>query len=207
MVRQFNKDYMKLPCHKKEAISFLIKDIDPSLFNFRVSKDIFIDVISKDKYNLSRDLNLHYKGVSDLLNKLFPLRPKTNCKVCVYIFNEYGIKYCMKCNQVKLLEDFHNHLSNSYGKATYCKKCEYQRIKISQPAVSARYKANKLHRTVHLSNMKEIDKFYEDCPKGFHVDHIIPLQGDIVSGLHVIDNLQYLSAKENISKSNKFIVV
>lgn len=40
----------------------------------------------------------------------------------------------------------------------------------------------------------------------WQVDHVIPLQGKLVSGLHVPHNLRVIPACANRSKSNKFVV-
>lgn len=51
---------------------------------------------------------------------------------------------------------------------------------------------------------EEIIRIYENCPAGYEVDHIVPLQGATVSGLHVPWNLQYLLPSENAAKGNRF---
>lgn len=64
-------------------------------------------------------------------------------------------------------------------------------------------RASKLRRTPLWINLEAVMKFYDLCPSGYHVDHIVPLQGRLVSGLHVLENLQYLPGIENISKGNR----
>lgn len=41
----------------------------------------------------------------------------------------------------------------------------------------------------------------------WHVDHIIPLQGEVVSGLHTPYNLQVIPGADNVRKANKFEAV
>ena len=54
------------------------------------------------------------------------------------------------------------------------------------------------------ADMLEIVDFYSARPEGHHVDHVIPLRGKLVSGLHVPENLQYLPGEMNMRKKNKF---
>ena len=41
----------------------------------------------------------------------------------------------------------------------------------------------------------------------FHVDHIIPILGKLVCGLHVENNLRVIPAKDNIVKGNRYAII
>ena len=62
---------------------------------------------------------------------------------------------------------------------------------------------------MNKAEIAEVQGMYDFCSifPGFEVDHIIPLNGKNVSGLHVLSNLQVLPISENRSKSNKFVVI
>lgn len=95
-------------------------------------------------------------------------------------------------------------------------KKEYRKLNPGKiNAKVAQRKAAKLQQTpkwLTKTQLNEIEAFYilakelqwlsEEL---LHVDHIVPLQGKNVSGLHVPWNLQILPASLNISKGNRCV--
>jgi hypothetical protein len=84
----------------------------------------------------------------------------------------------------------------------------YKQYPAKGAAKTAKYRYTKLKATpiwITKEQLKEIEKIYESCPKGHEVDHIIPIQGKQVRGLHVPWNLQYLPSRLNKRKGNRII--
>ena len=82
-----------------------------------------------------------------------------------------------------------------------------------QRARSSKRRAIERQRLATWANLEAIKAIYRkaiDLTRStgvaHHVDHIYPLAGKLVSGLHVENNLQVLTATENMSKHNTYEV-
>lgn len=80
-------------------------------------------------------------------------------------------------------------------------------------ATAAKRRASLLQQTPQWANLDKIREIYIEAARltketgiQHHVDHVIPLLGKNISGLHVHTNLQILTASENLKKSNKLLI-
>ena len=140
---------------------------------------------------------------------------------------ELELRHCSDCKNLLSFDKFDiSRVGDSTGRHHYCKECRkelnailykkdsvqesHKKSQIKNKAKirerNTRYKIERTQRVPKWVETKEIREFYRNCPKGYHVDHIIPLRGRLVSGLHVLENLQYLTAEENMRKGNRFII-
>jgi len=142
----------------------------------------------------------------------------TDMKICSYCF----------CEKPKI--NFHKNNKNKDGLQSRCKECSTSAVKKWQQDYPDKVniknaiwkKTNKIWltpkaktytrersarrrtQTPKWADRDLILNFYLCCPEKCHVDHIIPLKGKFVSGLHVLNNLQYLPAQENLQKGNRY---
>jgi len=193
--------------NKKYWLDIAFKHCNYTFTSDKITYEAFLDVISKNKYSLS-ELGMSPGGMSHLLKRVFPDRVSINGgdKVCNFLLAKINKKVCSKCYEVLDTTYFHANSSKKTNMNSWCISCDKQYRKDNPEftrASSARYRAAKIQRTM-LFDQQGIEDFYSNCPEGYHVDHIIPLQDTNVCGLHVLSNLQYLSAIDNIIKSNKY---
>jgi hypothetical protein len=142
-----------------------------------------------------------------------------------------GEKKCRRCNTLKAISEFNLSTKKLDGLRNCCRECEssyytenrdrirlkhkahYTKNKESYAARATNRRAAKLKATpkwfseldhIILEEMYAINMLRKDMfGIQYHIDHIVPLQGNNVSGLHYHQNWQILTAQENFKKSNK----
>ena len=76
-----------------------------------------------------------------------------------------------------------------------------RRVKRMRDATPLWFDRDKVKEMEKLRSQYNI-QYPEDAP--WHIDHIIPLQGETVCGLHIHTNMQLLPARVNWLKKNRF---
>lgn len=169
----------------------------------KISANDYLSVISNIQYSLSKELPLTAQSISVLHKKLMPEKPGI-MKSCTYLLFKYGLKQCPNCEHIYELESFYNNKTKTTGKDSFCKSCFCKSVVPARRATEAKKRAELKSMTPSWANIDKIKSIYSKCLEGNHIDHIIPLRGNLVCGLHVENNLQEISATENITKSNSF---
>ena len=142
-------------------------------------------------------------------------------------------KHCHKCDTTKPASDFYKCKGRKDGLQTCCKSCKLSQNKKwydnniehhnnwmkehskknrgMYNARDAKRRAAELQATPSWADHEQIARIYKLRKKVsdktgviHHVDHIVPLQGKDVCGLHVENNLAIIPAKMNLQKSNKY---
>ena len=138
---------------------------------------------------------------------------------CYLNYNVAPLNTCVKCGEPTKTKFCSRSCSASYNnsvkpkrvakpkpakqeKITLSAEEKYRTYRARMNEANARYMSRRKFQTPADENIKALQEFYANCPKGYEVDHIIPISK---GGLHSLSNLQYLPWKENRRKSNKII--
>jgi len=125
------------------------------------------------------------------------------------------MKICRICNETKPLTEFYTRLNNKDGLDTACKVCHRERVAINKKNSARQTNVQIPRRLIPAwltpDDWVAIAGYYytakhltQETGEAHVVDHVLPLRGTHVTGLHVPANLQVLTAKENAQKGYKF---
>ena len=156
-----------------------------------------------NKCKVPKELNLFSKRVRS------PDGFRAICKTCE---TSYAKAY-RQANLDKMTAQQRDYRGANKAKLAAQHKTYAQSNKDKVNAKAGAYRASKLNATpewltdTHKAHMKRTYALSDMMTKAtgvpYHVDHIVPLNGENVCGLHVPWNLQALRADLNMIKSNK----
>jgi len=130
-----------------------------------------------------------------------------------FLLLEFGFKRCAVCADILNVDSFCKNMSEAIGYSSKCRDCTSEQRKLIAPeinALTAKRRATKKHAKPQWLSREQEQKmlsYYSEARKksketgiDYQVDHIVPLQGKNVCGLHVPWNLQVITADDNRRK-------
>ena len=179
-------------------------------FCYKCQQDKSLDVFGKNK-SKKDGLSTECKPCKRLQDKQYYVENADSVKATVA---EYKVKNPEKISQIKkewYLENKPKTRAAAKKWKAANKEKHYESLKkyrINNPGkrnfFTAKYRSAKLQATPLWFEKEQIRILYKKAKDwGFAVDHIVPLKGKIVCGLHCWANLQLLDSSINSSKSNK----
>ncbi len=152
---------------------------------------------------------IKFSKYKDQIKDLIDGKPKWCRKCCTYIKKRAYDKALKKCmdNQKREASEVVDTKRLKKARNAWSKK------KAKMTFASAKRRTAELNATPTWVNESKIKEIYRECADistrtgiQHHVDHIIPLRGKKVCGLHVPWNLQVITASDNLKKSNHLIL-
>jgi len=132
-----------------------------------------------------------------------------SCRQCAKSrLKDYYYRNKEKRNLITLANYYKNHEENKRKSREYYYENKDAAFKNCARRRTAKLKA--IPPWVNTAHEDRIKSIYRACinttkktGKKHHVDHIVPLQGNTVCGLHVWWNLRIVPADQNLSKGNR----
>lgn len=153
---------------------------------------------------------ISHKTLKPALVKAFPDIAEIKDRSTVWrveLLLKLGYRRCTECKKEKPIDDFYSSGKVKAGKSYSCKSCATKfskQYRVDKPEVTrasnAKRKAILKGADLNGADLGVIKRIYQECPDGYHVDHIYPLSK---GGDHHEDNLCYLPALLNIQKQAK----
>lgn len=136
----------------------------------------------------------------------------TGNKTCVVCADALALTHYYKdpAKRVRQAKEWRQANRAQYNATQRKLRPKYRAVINSWTAAYRQAKIDRIPPWQSATDRLEIETIYAYCAGlreaglDYHVDHIVPLRGENVSGLHVPWNLQVISGVENMSKGNTF---